>query len=162
MKDVFNLGITPMSPVMIIQKYEQLKTKSSKIKLIKQAWDADSESFFIGLQISMDNNVDFMSEKVPAWEDSDEEDSIHLDFEKFYLFYLKVKNNQYTKDEIKSEILDLAQNAGTTEWNIFYRKILLKRLHIDIEISPIIEALKQIEKNNTKNTNKDVSEILRK
>lgn len=161
MKDTFNLGITPMPPILIIDKLSSLKTKSSKLRLLKQAWDSDSESFFIGIQISLDNNVDFMQENVPAWDDNDDV-SESLNFEDFYNFYLKTKSGEYTKEEAKTKILELANKAGSREWNEFYRKILLKRLHYDLPMDIITTLFKQIADENKKKLKQNVSVTLTK
>lgn len=159
MKDVFNLGITQISPIFIIDKLTTLKTKKSRMNILRQAWDSDSESFFIGLQISMDNDVDFMCDKVPAWSDDDCEET--LSFEEFYIFYLAVKNMKYTKEEIDNKILELANKAGSKEWNIFYRKILLKKLQDILPMEEIIQFLKTIE-DETKIDRSDTSVLLKR
>lgn len=161
MKDVFNLGITDMPPVQIIDKLNKLKTKSSKLKLLRQAWDSDSETFFIGIQISMDKSVDFMCDKVPAWDDN-EDGSDSLNFEEFYNFYLMVKSGRFNKETSHKKILELANKAGSREWNEFYRKILLKRLHYDLPIDIIITLLKQIDEENKSKITQDVSVTLKR
>ncbi|AXH72729.1 MAG: hypothetical protein [Caudoviricetes sp.] len=159
MKDVFNLGFLETSPLVIIEKICSLKTKKAILKLLKQAWDNDSEKFFIGLQISLDCDVDFKCTKVPAWDD-DGADEL-LDFEKFYELYIMVKNNKLTETEINSIILEMANSSGSKEWNLFYRKILLKKLQDDLPMDIIIEFLKGIEEKST-NVPQDVSVVLQR
>lgn len=159
MKDVFNLGFIETSPMVIIDKLTTLKTKKSKIKVLQQAWDTDSERFFIGLQISMDESVDFKCKKVPVWDDDDTSEK--LNFEKFYEFYMNVKHEILSEEVINDTILDLANESGSREWNLFYRNILLKKLQTILPMDVIIEFLSTIEKQYTNNI-EDVSIILKR
>lgn len=159
MKDIFNLGFLETSPLVIIDKLNTLKTKKSKLKVLQQAWDNDSEKFFIGLQISLDNDVDFKCKKVPAWNDDDMSEK--LNFEKFYEFYMNVKHKILSNESINDTIIELANESGSKEWNIFYRKIILKKLQDDLPMDIIIEFLSTIEKQSCTKTD-DVSIILKR
>lgn len=128
----------PMPPLMILQQLEKAKTESRIKKIIKTAWDSDSEGFFVGLQMTLDSTIDAMKD-VPYWDDSDSTPGA-LTMEDFYESIRNLKN-QINKKQI---IIDMAEKSGTDEWNKWYRRILTKELTKDLPMNTIVEVLKEL------------------
>ena len=135
--------INPTPAIIIIQKLKSAKTNNNIKKIIKDAWSSDSEEFFIGLELSLEkNNVNLIS--VPFINDLDDGGPGNYSFLEFYKMYQDIKNNTLSEQSIKSLILDAATKSNITEWNEWYRRILLKKLHLDLPINDIILEIKNL------------------
>ena len=156
MKSVLNLGMTPIPVPMALQNLEKAKTKTTRKKIIRALWDNDDEEIFLGLEVSMDDSIDFMVNSVPLWDIEDDMKTV-LDFNLFYQFCMNVKYKKLSKKDIENKILELANMAGSNEWNKFYRLIILKKLHTTLNLSEFTEVIKDIKTEMEKNKDSDVN-----
>lgn len=160
MKDILNMGITEVPLPMALQKLLKAKSKITRKKLLKKLWDNDDEEIFLGLELSIDNDINFGVTSVPIWDDADD-GTIVLPFNEFYDFCMLVKFKKIDKSDIEKKILELANKSGTFEWNNFYRLILLKKLQSTLPVKEIVETLKEIQ-DETKNNKSDANIILKR
>lgn len=159
MKQTLNMGMTDIPIPMMLQKLRECKTKTSKKKYIKKLWDFDAEELFLGLELSMDNGIDFGTKSAPLWDDSDD-GMVTLDFNKFYDLCMLIKYKKINKSLVPEKILELANEAGTDEWNNFYRLIILKKFHTTMPLKEIEEVLKEIKEERMKKIGNDTSVVL--
>lgn len=158
MKDILNMGITEVPLPMALQKLLKSKTKTTRKKLLKKLWDNDDEEIFLGLELSIDSEIDFGVTSVPIWDDEDD-GTIVLPFNEFYDFCMLVKFKKLSNSDIENKILELANKSGTFEWNNFYRLILLKKLQSILPVKDIVETLKEIKDEQSKS---DASVVLKR
>ncbi len=117
-----------MKPITIIQKLDVAKSKRSQEKIIQDAWNSDSEDFFLGLEIALDPNMNFNLSTVPEIQDNDDGSEGDFTFKEFYLLAKQLANGQISGDASKKLLIDAAMKANISEWNLWYRRILLKTL----------------------------------
>lgn len=120
---------TEMKPIMIIQKLSEAKTSRSQEKIIKDAWESDSEDFFIGLELSVNPNINFNVTSAPEIQDPDDGDPGTLTFRDFHVVANRLSEGELSGEAAKQAINEAALKANITEWNLWYRRILLKTLH---------------------------------
>lgn len=107
---------------------------------IEQAWDHDVENFWIGLSLATSSEYNFGLERVPALDESDDEPG-SLTFEEFYNLALQLANQDLTGSEAQEAVENAALKADAREWNLWYRRILLKSLAKHIPMNTIQEEL---------------------
>lgn len=135
----------PLPPLMIIDKLHKAKTEKQVEKIIKTAWERDSEEFFLGLQYSIDPLINFKVKKAAKYEDPADDLPSNYKFDDFYnLMQSIVYSKNISMEEIKDKIRDSAQRCNPKEWNEFYRKIILKKLHTELPMDGIIKSLNRL------------------
>lgn len=156
----------PQPPMVIIEKLLKAKTEKQIDKIIKTAWERDSQEFFLGLQYSMDNLYDFIITKAPKYQDDAENEASNYNFSDFFkLINFITKSKNISVEEIMSKVRKDAEMCNPVEWNNFYRLILLKKFHTTLPLDAIIKSLNRLTNPkghiniNNKNNN-DASEIL--
>jgi hypothetical protein len=96
--------------------------------IIRQAWSQDVTDFWIGLEMATNPDYDFDVKGVPFIDEEDDGDVGSFDFSAFYDLALKLANRDLTARAADSAIYDAAGVCNITEWNQWYRRILLKNL----------------------------------
>lgn len=137
----------PMPPMMILEQLKKAKSDKKIDSIITKAWESDSQEFFLGLQYSIDPLYDYKVSKVPEWDlDGQPDDgSGDFTFEEFYkLTQFICFSKLITIEEIDKAIIDAAQKANMTEWNLFYRKIILKKLHKELKMDVIAKSISRL------------------
>lgn len=137
---------SPPIPFMaILEQLSKAKSDKQIDKIITKAWDSDSQEFFLGLQLSIDDTVDFKVHKAPEYETSEDDGTNAFTFDDFYNLVLKItQSKNISIEEIKDLIREAAGKCNPKDWNLFYRKIILKKLHKDLKMSAIIKSLNRL------------------
>lgn len=117
------------TPLEILEKLDQSKTDKKKLDIIKQAWDRDAEEFFFGVALAFDDNVDFGLKKVPEIQDEDDGAPGEFTFNDFCILSQKLTSKELKGKDVAKAIEDAAMQSNISEWNLWYRRILLKTLH---------------------------------
>lgn len=112
-------------PIDIVLKL--MDPNADHAKTIRDAWESDDEEFFIGLDMSTNRSLDFGIEKVPGLPEDDEEPGT-LTFQQFYQLAMGLAHDKPSFDEASRAIEEAAMSANALEWNLWYRRILLKSL----------------------------------
>jgi hypothetical protein len=133
---------TPLPPLSVLERLAKAKTSKKRRSIIKEAWDSDSEEFFIGLELSSDPTLDFGITSAPLIEDIDDGSEGSYTFRQFYDLCQRLAHEALSSSERKNLIYDAAERANISAWNLWYRKILLKKLHQELPMLDIIEELK--------------------
>lgn len=108
--------------------------------LIEQAWDSDSEEFFMGLDLAINPAINFGITKVPAI-DEDDDGTGSLTFGEFYTLAMRLAHQDIMGELAKEAVVDAALRANVTEWNLWYRRILLKSLNKHLPMETIQHSL---------------------
>lgn len=129
-----------MKPVDIIEKLMDPSEDHSSI--IKWAWDNDLEDFFIGIDLAISPHYSFGIDKIPEIQDEEEDDiDSNFSFSDFYDLSMKLSKREIVGLEARIAIRNAAMNADVREWNLWYRRILLKNLHKYLPIQTIQNEL---------------------
>ena len=115
-----------MRPWEIIQK---LETDNSR--LFKESVVADniiSEEFTVGLQYALDSLVTFGVQQVPF----SETDGKGLLDKEFYAVADKLVARELTGHAARDAIILCKDTATVEQWNMFYRRILIKDLRCGV------------------------------
>ena len=113
-------------PQDIIAKLEADNSKLAKQAILKEALDEGIPEFFEGITMALDPLVTFGVKKVP--ERSDVLSGQGLDWITFKSLAFQLINRELTGHAARDAI-ELAMSVATTEqWNMFYRRILIKDL----------------------------------
>ena len=133
-----------MKPNEIIAALEATSGRLDKEKIVKQAWDAGCLEFFIGAKMAYDALVTFGVKKVPLIEGEDDPNfASTFDWVKFTDLAKNLQHRELTGNSARDALRAAAYNASISEWNGWYRRILLKDLKCgitDSTINKILEA----------------------
>lgn len=114
-----------MKPIDIVLSL--LDSRNDHTAITKKAWENDAEEFFIGLSMASNPDLIFGLDKVPAI-DEDDDDPGNFSFSDFYVLAMKLANKELEGDAAKEAVENAAMIANVKEWNLWYRRILLKSL----------------------------------
>lgn len=128
-----------------VDVYKKLISTSNRDEqrlLILEAWNNDVEEFFLGLALAM-GPYEFGLEKVPEIDDIDD-GSGTLTFDEFNKLAMALANQQLKGKEAKAAVNQAAMEANVTEWNLWYRKILVKSLTKHLPLGVIQDTLLEL------------------
>lgn len=108
--------------------------------VIAEAWDQDCEEFFIGLDMAINPSYEFNLDKVPGLPEDDEEPGT-LTFAQFFNAAMNLANGKLLPEQASQVVEDTAMTANALEWNMWYRRILLKSLHKHLPMETIQKEL---------------------
>lgn len=117
-----------MKPIDIILKLSKTSDPDEQARIISDAWNQDCEEFFIGLDLAINPNIDFGVSRVPEIQDEDDGEPGDLTFTRFYNLAMQLASGNLGDLTAKSLIEEAALSSNITEWNLWYRRILLKSL----------------------------------
>ena len=112
-------------------------------KTILNAWNSDSDEFFMGLDLATNPNLDFGVDRVPALDDEDEEPGT-LTFAQFYELLMVLAHDKPSANDVHRMIEETALIANAIEWNLWYRRILLKSLHKHLPMETIVRNIARL------------------
>jgi hypothetical protein len=131
-----------MKVTQLIKRLKMTKKPDLQKELILQAWE-ECEHFFVGLQLSCDPTTRIPLTKLVQIDEDDGSGS-SLTFEQFVDLYDQVTQINVTEEEARELIIDAALRSEMDEWNLFYRKILLKKLQDDLPMDVIASTLSEL------------------
>lgn len=114
-----------MTPIDIVLSL--MDPKANHKKTIKKAWDSDVENFWIGLDLATSPDYDFGLTSVPGLDPEDEEPG-SLTFAEFFNIAMKLHHKDLVGEDAIKAVEAMALKANASEWNLWYRRILLKSL----------------------------------
>ncbi len=131
-----------MKVAQLIKRLNMTKKPELQRELVLEAWQS-CDNFFVGLQLSCDPNTKIPVSKIPEIDVDDGFESTFT-FEDFMTLYDKVTQVDVTAEAARELIIDAAGVADFTEWNTFYRRILLKKLQNDLPMEVIAQVLSEL------------------
>lgn len=132
------------NPQDVIAALESTSSRLEKEKIIQAAWDLGITKFFIGCQMTYDALRTWGVKKVPLIEGEDELGfTSSFTWEKFTKITEKLENRTLTGNEARDVLRAAADNASATEWNQWYRRILIKDLKCGITEATVNKILEK-------------------
>ncbi len=131
------------SKAQIIEKLELHPSRLDKEKIILEAMEKGLDDFFEGIRMALDPLVTFGVKMVPEKKD---EKNKHYEWKDFKELANKLIKRDLTGHAARDAIL-LAMNSSTkTEWNSFYRRVLIKDLRCGVSEKTVNKVAKKFPK----------------
>ena len=128
-------------PQEIIAKLEADNSRLAKEAVIQSAMEEGLDEFFVGLRMALDPLVTFGVKQVP--ERSDVLSGQGLSWNNFETLANQLINRELTGHAARDAI-ELAMGVATTEqWNMFYRRILIKDLRCGVSEKTVNKVAKK-------------------
>ena len=128
-------------PQTIIEKLEADNSRLAKEAVIEQAMNEGLDEFFEGVRMALDPLVTFGVKQVP--ERSDVLTGQGLSWNNFKTLASQLINRELTGHAARDAI-ELAMGVATTEqWNMFYRRILIKDLRCGVSEKTVNKIAKK-------------------
>lgn len=115
-------------------------------EIIRQVWEADCDDFFMGLDLATNPKYEYGLDAVPLIEEEDDGDPGTLTFAYFHKVCLNLAAGTLTPTQVQTVLEDCALKANISEWNLWYRRILLRTLHKHLPMDVIKQALLSLTK----------------
>lgn len=131
-----------MKVTQLIKRLKMTKKPDLQKELILQAWE-ECEYFFVGLQLSCDPTTRLPLSKIVQIDEDDGSVSTFT-FDNFVDLYDRVTQIDITEEDARNLVIEAAITADMEEWNLFYRKILLKKLQDDLPMDVIAATLSEL------------------
>lgn len=131
-----------MNLIQVIKRLKMAKKPEIQRELILDAWDK-CDIFFVGLQMSCDSETKIPLEKIPEIPQDDGAES-EFSFNDFLNLYDEITQIGIDPEVARAKVIDAAMVADVQEWNMFYRRILLKKLQDDLPMDTIITVLQEL------------------
>ena len=123
----------------IIKELEADNSRLAKEAILAREASANNTEFFEGVRLALDNYITFGVKKVPTFTGPDGQG---LPWEAFKELCELLYTRQLTGNEAKNAI-ELALSASTeTQWNNWYRRILIKDLRCGVSEKTVNKVLK--------------------
>ena len=128
-------------PQAIIEKLEADNSRLAKEQVILEAMEEGVPEFFEGVRMALDPLVTFGVKQVP--ERTDVLTGQGLDWDSFKFLANQLINRELTGHAARDAI-ELAMSVATTEqWNMFYRRILIKDLRCGVSEKTVNKIAKK-------------------
>lgn len=111
--------------------------------VLKNVWNSNDEDFFIGLDLATNPQLDFHVDRVPALDEEDDEPG-SLTFAQFYELAMVLAHETPSDNDIHRLIEETALIANAQEWNLWYRRILLKSLHKHLPMDVVVSNIARL------------------
>jgi len=129
----------------IIQELESNNSRLFKEDVIKREAEANNDLFFEGCRLALDPLVSFGVKQVPQAE----KDGPGCSWEQFKELATKLSNRSATGHAAR-DLIEFHMNISTkSEWNDWYRRILIKDLRCGVSEKTINNVVKKVNKDYT-------------
>ena len=126
--------------INIIKSIKNVSSRVEKEQILFSAFLDGYYDFFTGLLLAYDFYSDFGVSKVAEIAEDDDIDG-DFSFNEFLSLTKKLQSKTLSEQEAKEIINDAALRCHTETWNLFYRKILLKKMDLGIQVNTINKIL---------------------
>ena len=134
-----------MKPSDVVAQLEATPGRLDKESIVRRAWDQGCVEFFQGAKLAYDALVTFGVKKAPVIEDGDMPGFVpSMDWIKFNTLLERLRKRQLTGNAARDALLAAADVSSTTDWNGWYRRLLLKDLKCGVTESTINKVLEAI------------------
>ena len=125
-------------PADVIQALMATNSRLDKEAVIQAAWDQGITEFFVGASQALDTLTTFGVQRVPLIED----DSVVGTFvwSDFAALAHKLSTRALTGHAARDALIAAAEQATAHEWNLWYRRLLLKDLKCGTSESTTFES----------------------
>lgn len=133
-----------MRAVDVAIALESASTDRARDAAIRKAWNQGVDDFFTGVSMSMDASWSMPLDKVPAFDEEDDGFAGTLTFAEFSVIRSQLAAPGITGEDARTMVYDAAERANVTEWNQWYRRILLRTLHTNLPMERVVHVLKKL------------------
>ena len=135
-------------PADVIEALEGTNSRLEKEAIILEAWQNGMLEFFHGVQSSLDAMTTYGIKKVPLIElQEDEVDDGpapgSFSYEDFKILAAALSTRKITGHAARDAVIAAAERCNTREWNLWYRRLLLKDLNAGCSETTINTVLKK-------------------
>ena len=131
-----------MTPASIIAQLEATTKRTEKEAIVKAAWAAGCTEFFLGAKMAYSALITYGVKKAPLIEGEDEAGFIGtLTWDKFTDICGKLERRDLTGNTARDVLRAAADASSISDWNGWYRRILLKDLKCGITEATINKIL---------------------
>lgn len=131
-----------MKPADVIARLEATSKRTEKEAIVREAWAAGCVEFFRGAQMAYDALITYGVKKAPLIEGVDEPGfKPTLTWAKFTDIAAKLQRRELTGNTARDVLRAAADASSVSDWNGWYRRILLKDLKCGITESTINKIL---------------------
>ena len=131
------------SKAQIIEKLELHPSRLDKEKIILEAMEQGLDDFFEGIRMALDPLVTFGVKMVPEKKD---EKNKHYEWKDFKELANKLIKRDLTGHAARDAILLAMESSTKTEWNSFYRRVLIKDLRCGVSEKTVNKVAKKFPK----------------
>ena len=131
------------SKAQIIEKLELHPSRLDKEKIILEAMEEGLDDFFEGIRMALDPLVTFGVKMVPEKKD---EKNKHYEWKDFKELANKLIKRDLTGHAARDAILLAMDSSTKTEWNSFYRRVLIKDLRCGVSEKTVNKVAKKFPK----------------
>lgn len=128
------------SPADVIEALSNTNSRLEKEAVIAEAWNNNIREFFVGAQMALDTLVTFGVKQVPLIEDADDSSGA-FDWSQFLALAVQLQNRTLTGNAARDALREAAQVAPPRDWNLWYRRLLLKDLKCGVTEATINKVL---------------------
>lgn len=133
-----------MTPADIIEQLEATTKRTEKEAIIKAAWAAGCTEFFEGARMAYYALETFGVKKVPRIEGEDDANFVSsFTWDKFKDIAAKLEARELTGNTARDVLRAAADAASVRDWNMWYRRILIKDLKCGITETTINKILEK-------------------
>ena len=126
-------------PQDIIKKLEADNSRLAKEAVLLEAMEEGLDEFFVGLRMALDPLVTFGVKQVP----DSKVDGQGLKWEIFQKLADQLQNRELTGHDARDAILLTRDIATAEQWNMFYRRILIKDLRCGVSEKTVNKIAKK-------------------
>ena len=130
-------------PQEIIAKLEADNSRLAKEQVILEAMEEGLDEFFEGVQMALDPLVTFGVKQVPEKEENEVLSAQGLAWPTFKELARKLIDRQLTGHNARDAIILCKDLATTEQWNMFYRRILIKDLRCGVSEKTVNKIAKK-------------------
>ena len=127
----------------IIEQLELHPSRLDKEKIILEAMEKGLDDFFEGIRMALDPLVTFGVKMVPEKKD---EKNHHYEWKDFKELANKLIKRDLTGHAARDAILLAMDSSTKTEWNSFYRRVLIKDLRCGVSEKTVNKVAKKFPK----------------
>ena len=130
------------NPWDIIQEIEADNSRLAKEAIVAREAEADNDVFFEGCRLALDAMTTFGVKQV----DTKSNDGRGLSWGAFKQLVDALRNRQLTGNDAQTAIAHARMNATATQWNNWYRRILIKDLRCGMSEKTVNTVVKKAKK----------------
>jgi DNA ligase 1 len=123
----------------IIRKLESLSGRLDKESVIEEQAQLDNQEFFQGIRYALDNLVSFGVKQVPHHPGPDGQG---VTWQQFLVLLEELRHRRLTGDAARDAISSVMAHSTVSQWNDWYRRILIKDLRCGVSEKTINKVLK--------------------
>lgn len=123
-----------MQPVEVLRRLAGANLRLDKEQALLEAFTDGSRDFFVGIRLSADPFYTFGLNRVALIYEDFEDSSGTFDFASFEALAARLYARLDDTAAARAMIHDAAERCDSATWNTFYRRILLKNLHDDMDL----------------------------